>query len=166
MKPRLTELSKDQAINLGKERVLTSGCAMDERQNHTTWGSSKTGCWCKALYAWVTARDLPVKLCFVFGCCATESTKMRFTVLAFSIAFWHLSSAAIHKTSYYSSMLIPFHLITTYFTFLGDRQLRCVNYGGENTRCALHEEGRNTETNPGCFDELDEVSSRCVPLNN
>ncbi|KAI6176192.1 hypothetical protein M3Y97_00771700 [Aphelenchoides bicaudatus] len=71
---------------------------------------------------------------------------MRFTVLAFSIAFWHLSSATIHKTSYYSS----------------DRQLRCVNYGGENTRCALHEEGRNTETNPGCFDELDEKNQTRV----
>lgn len=41
---------------------------------------------------------------------------------------------------------------------LGNRQLVCVNYGLNISRCALHEEGRETELNPGCFDELDSVS--------
>lgn len=37
--------------------------------------------------------------------------------------------------------------------------LECVNYNVNVTRCALKEEGRRTELNPGCFEELDKVSS-------
>ncbi|KAI6234571.1 hypothetical protein M3Y99_00775100 [Aphelenchoides fujianensis] len=64
-------------------------------------------------------------------------------VLLLAVGF---SMAAIHRTSYYSS----------------DRKLVCINHGVNITRCALHEEGKYAEQNPGCFDELDEKNQTRV----
>jgi len=49
--------------------------------------------------------------------------------------------------------------------FGGDRWLDCVNHGLSISRCALFEEGRVSELNPGCFDELDQANSFAAGLH-
>ncbi|CAD5226636.1 unnamed protein product [Bursaphelenchus xylophilus] len=49
---------------------------------------------------------------------------------------------------------------TSYYT--RDRVFQCINYAPNVTRCSLKEEGRNTELNPGCFEEQTEKNETRV----
>lgn len=44
------------------------------------------------------------------------------------------------------------------------RTLECKNHGLDISRCSLQAQGRQSELNPGCFDELDEVSFICFRI--
>uniref|UniRef100_A0A1I8BE73 DUF7808 domain-containing protein n=1 Tax=Meloidogyne hapla TaxID=6305 RepID=A0A1I8BE73_MELHA len=46
--------------------------------------------------------------------------------------------------------------------YWSERSLECINHGLNISRCSLFEEGRITELNPGCFDELNNQNKTLV----
>uniref|UniRef100_A0A914KJ65 DUF7808 domain-containing protein n=1 Tax=Meloidogyne incognita TaxID=6306 RepID=A0A914KJ65_MELIC len=46
--------------------------------------------------------------------------------------------------------------------YWSQRSLECINHGLNISRCSLFEEGRITELNPGCFDELNSQNKTLV----
>jgi len=62
-----------------------------------------------------------------------------------------------------TSFILSLILIVTYpmlsalqpSYYWSDRRLECTTHGFNISRCSLKQEGREAESNPGCFDELD-----------
>uniref|UniRef100_A0A914CQM6 DUF7808 domain-containing protein n=1 Tax=Acrobeloides nanus TaxID=290746 RepID=A0A914CQM6_9BILA len=67
---------------------------------------------------------------------------VKLTILSiFCIFLYVIATPEVpERTSYYWSI----------------RTLNCINHGLNISRCSLLQEGRQTELNPGCFDEIDE----------
>lgn len=76
-------------------------------------------------------------------------------LLFLNMAFIHAKGEAKNRPSYYWS---KFFASNSSKSIGGDRWLDCVNHGLSISRCALFEESRVSELNPGCFDELDQAN--------